>query len=85
VIRSLSRAGEPAEESQGRRIADYFLDLRPDFLAVLLLETRFGTFCPAARASERPIAIACFRLFTFLPLRPLLSLPDLRFFIALRT
>jgi hypothetical protein len=24
-----------------------------------------GTFAPARRASERPIAIACFRLFTF--------------------
>src|SRR6185503_694423 len=45
----------------------------------------FGTFLPLRRASERPIAIACLRLFTFLPLRPLRSLPDLRFFIALRT
>jgi hypothetical protein len=45
----------------------------------------FGTFLPLRRASERPIAIACFLLFTFLPLRPLRSLPDLRFFIALRT
>jgi len=41
-----------------------------------------GTFCPAARASERPIAIACFRLFTFRPERPLLNVPALRFLIA---
>src|SRR6185436_7224358 len=35
----------------------------------------FGTFAPALRASERPIAIACFRLVTFLPLRPLFKVP----------
>jgi hypothetical protein len=31
------------------------------------------------------MAIACFRLVTFLPLRPLLSVPFLRFFIARST
>jgi hypothetical protein len=31
---------------------------------------RFGTFAPFFRASERPIAIACFRLFTFPPRPP---------------
>lgn len=35
----------------------------------------FGTFAPFFRASERPIATACFRLVTFLPLRPLFSVP----------
>lgn len=35
----------------------------------------FGTFAPALRASDSPIAIACFRLVTFLPLRPLFSFP----------
>jgi hypothetical protein len=35
----------------------------------------FGTFEPARRASDRPIAIACLRLRTFRPERPLLSLP----------
>src|SRR4051812_41195645 len=35
----------------------------------------FGTFAPDLRASDRPIAIACLRLFTFLPLRPLFSVP----------
>src|SRR5215472_9028565 len=39
-----------------------------------------GTFAPFFRASESPIAIACFRLVTFLPLRPLFSVP---FFISL--
>jgi hypothetical protein len=35
----------------------------------------FGTFFPAARASDNPIAIACFGFVTFLPLRPDFSLP----------
>src|SRR5215831_8973144 len=35
----------------------------------------FGTFAPDRRASERPMAIACLRLLTFLPERPLLSFP----------
>jgi hypothetical protein len=34
-----------------------------------------GTFAPFSRASESPIAIACLRLVTFLPLRPLFSVP----------
>jgi hypothetical protein len=36
-----------------------------------------GTFFPLRLASERPMAIACFRLFTFFPLRPLRKLPFL--------
>ncbi len=36
---------------------------------------RFGTFAPSLRASESPIAIACFRLVTFFPDLPLLSSP----------
>ena len=43
---------------------------------------RLGTFAPFSRASERPIAIACFRLVTRLPLRPLFSVPCLRLCIA---
>jgi hypothetical protein len=43
-----------------------------------------GTFAPFFRASESPIAIACLRLFTFLPL-PDLSVPFLRRRIALPT
>lgn len=37
----------------------------------------FGTFAPAFRASDKPMAIACLRLVTFLPL-PLRNVP--RFF-----
>ena len=46
---------------------------------------RLGTFAPDLRASESPIAIACLRLFTFLPERPDLSVPRLRSCIARRT
>jgi hypothetical protein len=52
------------------------VDFRPpdffagDFLPVFLR----GTFAPFSRASERPIAIACFLLVTFLPL-PLFRVP----------
>jgi hypothetical protein len=42
----------------------------------------FGTFLPDRLASERPIAIACFLLFTFLPL-PLFNLPLLNALISL--
>ena len=35
----------------------------------------FGTLAPARRASDRPMAMACFRLVTFLPERPDLSVP----------
>lgn len=34
-----------------------------------------GTFAPFLRASESPIATACFLLVTFLPERPDLSVP----------
>ncbi len=44
-----------------------------------------GTFPPFWRACESPMAIACFRLRTFLPLRPLRSVPFLRRRIARRT
>jgi hypothetical protein len=57
------------------RAVDFFeLEDLDDFFA--------GTFFPFWRASERPIAIACLRLVTFLPLRPLLSVPRLRLCIA---
>jgi hypothetical protein len=63
----------------------HLLDLRPAFPAGRLLAVFFGTFCPAALASERPIAIACLRLFTVRPERPLFNVPALRFFIARST
>jgi hypothetical protein len=44
-----------------------------------------GTFFPLLRASERPMAMACLRLLTFLPLLPLLRVPRLRFRIARST
>jgi hypothetical protein len=56
-------------------------------LEELRLEELFfsgGTFLPLERASDRPIAIACFLDFTFLPL-PDLSVPFLRRRIALST
>jgi hypothetical protein len=48
-------------------------------------DDRAGTFAPFFRASERPIAIACLRLLTVRPLRPLSSVPCLRRRIALST
>jgi hypothetical protein len=41
-----------------------------------------GTFAPERRASDSPIAIACFRLVTFFPEPPLRSLPRFRSCIA---
>src|SRR5262249_12003739 len=53
-----------------------FFDDRDDF--------RRGTFAPFFRASFRPIAIACFRLFTLRP-EPLFSVPFFRRRIVLST
>jgi hypothetical protein len=44
-----------------------------------------GTLAPERLASERPMAIACLRLFTFLPERPLLRVPRFLSCIARRT
>jgi hypothetical protein len=83
--RSLSSGAhsrDPLARNDG--LGRYLFDFR--FLAVFrLFEVFFGTFLPAALASERPIAIACLRLFTFRPERPLFSVPALRFFIARST
>lgn len=60
----------------------FFVLLRDVFLeAVVPLRAAFfrGTLAPASRASESPIAIACLRLVTFLPLRPDFNFP---FFIS---
>ncbi|HEU4993876.1 MAG TPA: hypothetical protein VFT29_03620 [Gemmatimonadaceae bacterium] len=48
---------------------------------------RGGTFAPFLRASDNPIAIACFRLVTRppFPLLPLSSVPWFRFRIAVST
>lgn len=44
-----------------------------------------GTFPPSSRASDRPIAIACFLLVTFFPERPLFNVPCFRSCIAFST
>jgi hypothetical protein len=44
-----------------------------------------GTFAPFFRASDSPMAIACFRLFTVRPLLPDLSVPFFLLRIALST
>jgi hypothetical protein len=48
------------------------------FFEAFFLDAFFGTFLPLARASDRPIAIACLRLLTLRPERPLFSVPALR-------
>ena len=63
--------------------AAYAAFLRPLLREALL--RFFGTLAPDRRASESPMAIACFRLLTFLPERPERSVPDLRSCIARRT
>src|SRR5580698_8704439 len=59
----------------------YFFALRV-LAALPRFAVFFGTLAPAALASERPIAIACLRLVTFLPDLPLFKVPALRSFIA---
>src|SRR5437016_1793447 len=44
-----------------------------------------GTWAPFFRALDKPIAIACLRLWTFLPDLPLLSVPCLRSCMAFFT
>ena len=44
-----------------------------------------GTFAPDLRASDSPIAIACFGFVTFFPLRPDFSLPCFIAFISRST
>ena len=68
----------------------YRLFFRPPerFFAPPFFPVRFrGTLPPFARASDNPIAIACFRLFTFPPLPPgpERSVPFFRRRIALAT
>jgi len=72
VDRLLEEVSPHHLETPARR---YFF-LREDF------RRRFGTFPPARRASDRPMAIACFLLFTRLPERPLRSVPRFLLCIA---
>jgi hypothetical protein len=55
----------------------YFFFFDEDFLR--------GTLAPARRAWDNPMAIACFRLFTFFPDRPLFRVPFFRSRIAFAT
>lgn len=59
----------------------FLLSLDGDYAADFF----FGTFAPERRASDRPMAIACFRLFTFFPLRPLFNVPLFIAFISRST
>jgi hypothetical protein len=67
-------------------VADFFVVFRPpvDFFVAFFADF-FGTFPPARRASESPMAIACLRLVTFLPDLPLRNVPSLRSCIAFFT
>ena len=67
-------ACSPARPTRTLPSQPQWVHLRPDLF--------FGTRIPFLRASERPMAIACLRLFTFLPLVPLFSVPFLRLRIA---
>jgi len=88
---SASAAGEPPVNLQ-LRLDCYFFALRfaevcfvffffADVLLVVMFFV-FGTLAPVLRASDNPMAMACLRLVTVLPERPLFSVPPWRFFIA---
>jgi len=77
-----THANEPAAAPGALMAEDERYDTyRFDFLAFFF----FGTFAPARRASDRPMAIACFLLLTFLPDLPDLRVPALRSCIAFPT
>jgi hypothetical protein len=77
----------------GRRLLRYRLrardrdpELDRDRVPDLDDEARLrGTLAPARRASERPMAMACFRLVTFFPEPPLRKVPRFRSLITLAT
>ncbi len=65
-----------------RFFAGFFADFFADFFAADFFA---GTFPPARRASESPMAIACLRLVTFLPDLPLRNVPVFRSCITFLT
>jgi hypothetical protein len=80
--------GEHHDGCLGSRIGDRKPEARTESELIVLhgisqsrFDFFFGTFLPLRRASESPMAIACLRLFTFLPL-PLFRVPRLRLRIA---
>src|SRR5262249_11480744 len=86
--RLLARSADRGRRSRTLRRPRFGYDGRCDEGLRTALPPPFflaGTLPPALRASERPIAIACFRLFTVLPERPLFSVPPLRSCIAFST
>jgi hypothetical protein len=74
---SIARARETVLTTAAMHIAQSTTLRRYDFF--------FGIFAPRLRASDSPIAIACFLLVTFFPERPLLNVPALRSFNAFLT
>jgi hypothetical protein len=66
------------------RFFDAFL-FEAFFFEAFFFEAFFGTFLPSALASDSPIAIACLRLVTLRPERPLFQVPALRFFLPRST
>jgi hypothetical protein len=62
--------------------ADFFALEEVGFLVDFFADFLAGTFLPFWRASESPMAMACLRLVTFLPLPPLLRVPRLRLCMA---
>src|SRR5882757_2895537 len=64
---------------------DFFFDARALLFFLRALLRLGGTLAPAWRASESPIAMACLRLLTLRPERPLRSVPLLRSCIARET
>jgi hypothetical protein len=65
-----------------RFFAVFFLEV---FFLEVFFDAFFGTFLPSALASDSPIAMACLRLVTLRPERPLFKVPALRFFITRST
>jgi hypothetical protein len=66
-------------------VADLFFAARPVFRDVFFALFLAGTFAPFFRASDKPIAIACLRLVTFLPDLPEVKVPFFFLRIALAT
>ena len=59
------------------RAAAFAINRRDHRDACAAADFFLGTFLPARRASDKPIAMACFRLLTLLPERPIFNVPRL--------
>src|SRR5882672_8062731 len=69
------RKANPGTDNRNHQSADHASAYADAFLLVVFFPGAGGTLLPCFLASERPMAIACLRLVTFFPLRPLFSLP----------